>query len=68
MYDRHLKIAISKIRLHSHLFYVERRRGGRQNVAKEDRKCNLYDIIGDDFHCLFKCLKFANEKRAYIPD
>ena len=68
MYDRNLRIAITKIRLSSHLFYIERGRWGRQNVAREDRKCNVCDVVEDEFHCLLECPRFINERSAYIPE
>ena len=39
------------------------------NIAHDERLCNLCDMgkLGDEFHFLFECSSFANERQMYIP-
>ena len=55
--------ALTKIRLGSHNFLIER---GRWNVPKLDflqRKCETCNIIEDEFHCIFECTRFSDQRK-----
>ena len=66
--NRALRIAVTKIRLSSHVFMIER---ARWNVRKPDvseRKCITCNVIEDEYHCLLECPKFVNERRGCVPE
>ena len=57
------RIALTKIRLGSHNFLVER---GRWCVPKLDfiqRKCTKCNIIEDEFHCIFECPLYSDQRK-----
>ena len=65
--NKSFRIAITKIRLSSHLFYIERGRWSRPIVAAIDRTCTLCNIIEDAYHCLIECPRFINERKGCLP-
>jgi len=62
------RVAISKIRLSSHRFHIERGRWGKSRLEGKLRVCEVCDIIEDEFHCLFVCPRFANEREGSMTD
>ena len=62
---RAYRIAISKIKLSSHNFSIERGRWGR--VPRLDRKCTECNEIEDEYHCLIECPRYANERKWCLP-
>ena len=60
-----LRIPISKIRLSSHTFFIER--GRWMKIAKNERVCQICGVIEDEFHCLVECPRFNNERRGLLP-
>ena len=62
------RVAISKIRLSSHLFFVERGRWGQNSVERKDRLCSYCKCVEDEFHVLVRCPIFDNEREGLIPD
>ena len=68
MNNRTLRVCISKIRLSSHLFLVERGRWGMNRTERRDRLCYLCGCIEDEFHCLLECPRFNNERLGLLPD
>ena len=60
--------AITKIRLSSHLFFIERGRWNKPKINAEDRKCALCNTIEDEYHCLIECPKFVNERNNCLPE
>ena len=65
--NKSFRIAITKIRLSSHLFYIERGRWSRPIVAAIDRTCTLCNTIEDEYHCLIECPRFINERKGCLP-
>ena len=65
--DRHLRIALSKIRLSSHLFMIERGRWGKKRLKLEARTCTTCNVLEDEYHCLAVCPRFNNERSNYLP-
>ena len=65
---KHLRIAVSKIRLSSHLFMIERGRWGKNSLKLEMRKCTTCNLLEDEFHCLAVCPRFINERSNYLPN
>ena len=63
-----MRIAITKVRLSSHLFFIERGRWGKPKVNAIDRKCNLCNTIEDEYHCLIECPRFVDERKNCLPD
>ena len=63
-----LRNAITKIRLSSHLFLVERGRLGARRMTYVERKCTLCNSVEDEFHCLIECPRFLNERRNVLPE
>ena len=65
--NRALRIAITKIRLSSNLFLVERGRWGVNRIERNERLCTLCGCVEDEFHCLLECPRFDNERRDLLP-
>ena len=66
--NKTLRIAITKVRLSSHLFFIERGRWSKPKINAEDRKCDLCNTIEDEYHCLIECPKFVNERKNCLPE
>ena len=62
------RIAITKIRLSSHLFYIERGRWGVRKVERGERKCIACSVIEDEYHCLLECPRYVNERKYCVPE
>ena len=62
-----LRIAVTKIRLSSHLFFIERGRWVRPKIDAKNRICDLCDTIEDEYHCLIECPRFVNERKNCLP-
>ena len=63
---KHLRIALSKIRLSSHLFMIERGRWEKGGIERKERKCCVCGVIEDEFHCLFECPRFMEERKGCV--
>ena len=66
--NKPLRIAITKIRLSSHSFLIERGRWSKQKIEVKDRKCTLCDIVEDEYHCLVECSRFISERKNCLPE
>ena len=55
--DRFMRTAMSKFRLGSHCFMVERGRWRRPKLEYNDRTCDTCGIIEDEYHVTFECKK-----------
>ena len=64
--DRNIRICLTKIRLSSHTFYIER--GRWENIEREDRKCSACGVLEDEYHCLIKCTSYINERMNLLPE
>ena len=62
------RISISRIRLSSHLFLIERGRWGKKRIQIDKRKCTLCNVTEDEFHCLLKCPRFNNERNNCLTE
>ena len=67
MNDSKLREAIAKVRMSSHLFYIERGRWSRPKVERVNRVCDICNVIEDEKHCLLDCPKYNNERRERLP-
>ena len=66
--NRALRTALTKIRLSSHIFYIERGRWGPNTVDVNDRTCNICNQVEDEYHCLIICPKFNNERNGLLSN
>ena len=66
--NKTLRTSITRIRLSSHLFNIERGRWGNLRVPREERKCTLCETVEDEYHCLVECPRYVNERRGYLPE
>ena len=66
--NRALRTSLTKIRLSSHTFYIERGRWGPNNVDVNNRKCEICDQVEDEYHCLIICPKFNNERTGLLTN
>ena len=64
--EKFIRIAISRIRLGSHSFMIER---GRWEKPKRDydlRKCGVCNDIDDEFHTLILCPRFSSLRSRFL--
>ena len=61
------RLHISKVRLSSHLFLIERGRWGTKKLKLEERKCEICNVLEDEYHCLIECVRFERERRGLLP-
>jgi len=66
--NKSLRIAISKVRLSSHLFNIERGRWGHRKLPIENRICSHCNVIEDEYHCLIVCPRYVNERKGCVPE
>ena len=59
---------ITKIKLSSHLFLVERGRWGVNRIERNQRLCTLCGCLEDEFHCILECPRSNNERLGLVPD
>ena len=61
-----IRIAITKLRLGSHYFLIER--GRWKNLELIDRQCITCDDIEDEFHIVMCCKKYKDLRHKYLPE
>ena len=66
--NEQLRVAITKIRLSSHMFLVERGRWNTRKLDSSQRVCDLCKVLEDEFHCLIICPRFVNERVGCLPE
>ena len=66
MNNKAFRTAITKIRLSSHLFLIERGRWGSNSLARNERLCQICNCIEDEFHVLVECPMFNNERAGLL--
>ena len=67
--NRALRVSLSKIRLSSHIFNIERGRWGPVRQEVNERKCTVCrHEIENEFHCLIRCPRFNNERKGLLPN
>ena len=67
-YHRDFRQYLTKLRLSSHKFLVERGRWVKPKINYHERLCTLCDEndIEDEYHILMKCKYFVNLREKYI--
>ena len=63
----HLRIAISKLRLGSHNFMVERGRWTRPKTLHTHRLCKTCDTLEDEMHIFLECDRYIHLRQKYLP-
>ena len=63
----HLRIALSKLRLGSHNFMVERGRWTRPPLDHPNRICKECDELEDEMHIFFECTRYDLLRKQYLP-
>ena len=63
-----LRNSITKIRLSSHVFMIERGRWNRNIPNVLNRKCISCNTIEDEYHCMVVCPRFTKERKGCLPD
>ena len=60
------RIALTRIRLSSHCFMVERGRWKRPRMDFEQRLCSHCKVIEDEYHCLVECIRYSDIRGKYL--
>ena len=66
--NRALRTSLTKIRLSSHIFYIEKGRWGPNIVDVNERKCAICNKVESEYHCLIECPKFNNERQGLLTN
>jgi hypothetical protein len=64
--DTRYRQAITKIRTCNHKLRSETGRWQRPPVPFYERKCNICDVIEDEYHMVLVCQKYKNDREKYI--
>ena len=65
--NKAFRIAITKIRLSSHVFMIERARWKAIIPELNERVCVYCNMIESEYHCSIECPRFANERMGLVP-
>jgi len=65
--QKYLRIAMTKLRLGSHNFMVERGRWTRPSTYLTHRLCTKCDMLEDEMHIFFECDRFISLQKQYLP-
>ena len=65
--QNHLRISISKLRLGSHNFMVERGRWTRPITQHTHRLCKTCDELEDEMHVFLECERYKELRQKYLP-
>ena len=63
----HLRIALTKMRLGSHNFMIERGRWSRPTIQYTHRLCKTCDMLEDEMHIFFQCDRYSDLRQKYLP-
>ena len=59
---------MTKVRLSSHSFYIERGRWAKNKIDLKNRTCTLCGVVEDEYHCLIECPRFYTERKGSLSD
>ena len=65
--EKYLRVSISKIRLGSHNFMIERGRWHSPKIPYAQRFCTCCNVVEDEYHDLLNCDKFKALRDRYFP-
>lgn len=60
-----LRIPLTKYRLSNHKLPIEC--GRYEQLERGERKCSSCNVLGDEYHYLFQCVLFVNERISFLP-
>ena len=63
--NQYLRVAITKVRLSSHLYNIER--GRWRNIPLLNRICEFCNVIEDEFHVFIECPRYKKLRDVYLP-
>ena len=64
---RKFRVALSKLRLSSHRLLIESGRWNRpQPIPREQRLCAICNYLEDEYHLLFECSLYNNERVGFL--
>ena len=66
--DKHKIIALTKIRLGSHNFLIERGRWQRPKLDIVRRTCNICDSIEDEYHVIIECPTYIDIRQRLLDN
>ena len=66
--ERYLRIAITKFKLGSHSFMIERGKWLKPKLDFLERVCETCLAVEDEFHILIECKRFDALRKKYIPE
>ncbi len=59
-----LRVNFTRFRLSNHKLPIEL--GRHYNIERSQRKCHLCEVIGDEYHVIFECALFQEERDKNI--
>ena len=59
-----LRIPLTRFRVVNHKLPIEK--GRYENIPRHERKCTHCNVLGDEFHFLFQCITFNNERKLFL--
>ena len=65
--QNHLRMSISRLRLGSHNFMIERGRWTRPITQHTHRLCKTCDELEDEMHVFLECQRYIDLRRKYLP-
>ena len=66
--NKSFRNALTKVRLSSHSFFIERGRWAKNKIEIKDRTCTLCGSVEDEFHCIVECQRFKTERKELLPE
>ena len=63
--EKHKRLALSKIRLGSHNFYIERGRWYKKKIT--ERLCPTCNTVEDEYHIFIECPDYHSLRKQYLP-
>ena len=64
---KHPRVALSKLRLGSHNFMIERGRWTRPSIEYTHRLCKTCDMLEDEMHIFFECDRYLALCKQFLP-
>ena len=49
-----------------HALMIEK--GRHLNICREERLCNVCNVVDDEKHALFYCIKHTIQRKKYLPE
>ena len=59
-----LRIGFTRFRMSNHALPIEK--GRHENLSRNERLCDICNTIGGEYHYIFQCELFINERKQYI--